>query len=345
MSGEVYRSRGAGDSTRPAPRIQGGEMTESPSVSRCPACSRPIATARETCLYCGAVLSAEARALAVENADRILRSDTLPALSAIAQTTQNAASRTYIVLDVAGASEATLSSAFSISRWEARQWGAGPRYRLVRVSADAEADPAFAAPDLTLHVLPGEAIQRARTPVRIHAVDDLAEPLVLSTRPDPEGPVVRRELIRGALSLIVYAPVRREKAPEVANARKPARTRLEDGLLVHLHMEGEPQPLEIDARRTAFEGEGPPSAFLRSMALIRRLSETVPLDDSFRLVVPALAPAPDSDDEVEGLRKATNRSTREPRRPTYDNAAQFRDYSAWRGALARHLRGNPTGER
>lgn len=321
-------------------------MTEFPSLSRCPACSRPIATARETCLYCGGALSAEARARAAENAGRILRSSTLPALSAVVQTAQNDESRSYIVVDVAGATEASLSSFFLISPWEARQWAAGPRYRLVRVhsSSSAEAGPPLAAPGIILHALSGDAVQRARTPVCVQAIDDLGETVALSTRPDPEGPAVRRKIPPGALSLLVSAPIRREKAPEVANTRRPARTRLEDGLLVHLHLEGEPQPLEIDPRRTEFEGEGPPSAFMRSMALVRRLSQTVPHDDTFRLVVPALAPAPDADSDVEGLRKAAGQSAKEPRRPIYDNAAQFRDYSAWRGALARHLRGLPTGE-
>lgn len=316
-------------------------MNESLSASLCPSCARPVATTAATCLYCGAVLPADLRARAQENADRIRRAETLPALSASALAPATDPARRYFVLDVADAAEATLTDAFAISVWEARQWRAGPRYRLIRVSTEdgANEDP----PGLRIHVLEEGAVIRARNPLPVVAIDDSAEAVVCRTRPDPEGPLVSREIPSGAILLIVSAPIRRERTPDAVLLKRPASARLEDGLLVHLHVEGEPRPFEIDARRTAFEGDGPPSAFMRTLALLRRLSEAAPLDDSFRLVVPALAPSPDTDRDLEGLRKAGHKPAKEPRKPAHDNSSQFRAYSAWRGVLARHLSPPATG--
>lgn len=318
-------------------------MNEFLSASLCPSCARPVATTAGTCLYCGAVLPADLQARARENADRIRRAETLPALSASALAPPGEPARRHFVLDVADASEATLVTAFAISAWEARQWRAGPRYRLIRVAGgdDAVEDP----PGLLIHVLEDAAVQRARNPLPVAAIDDTRDAVICRTRPDPEGPLVAREIPPGAIRLIVSAPIRRERTPDAVLLKRPPSVRLEDGLLVHLHVDGEPRPFEIDARRTAFEGDGPPSAFMRTLALLRRLSETVPLDDSFRLVVPALAPAPDTDRDLEGLRKAGRKSEKEPRKPIHDNSSQFRAYSAWRGVLARDLPPSAAGAR
>lgn len=318
-------------------------MTEPSSASQCPACARPIATARETCLYCGAVLPAASRAVAAERAERISRSETLPALSATVQAPDQEPSRLYFILDIHGTSETEIADALTISAWEARQWLAGPRYRLIRVASASEgfADPA----GLRVHVLEEERIARARNPILVAAVDDDAPALVCQIRPDPEGPPVRREISVEAIRLIVSAPIRRERPPDSTAPRRPSSVRLEDGLFVHLHIEGETRPLEIDPRRTVFEGAGSPSAYMRTLALLRRLAEAVPHDDTFRFVVPALAPSPDTDRDLDGLRKAATRPTKEPRKPTHDNASQFRAYSAWRGVLAHHLSPPATGAR
>ena len=64
------------------------------------------------------------------------------------------------------------------------------------------------------------------------------------------------------------------------------------------------------------------------------LSVTVPHDQGFRTVVPALAPGIDPLSELTGLKSESKGLARPPPPVVLDNVTQFREYSAWRGVLA-----------
>lgn len=324
-------------------------MTEAPSLSTCPACARPVAVARETCLYCGAILSVEARLAATEAAEKILRSPRMPILANL-RTPPAEVARRYLVLDTEGSVDTALAEAFALSIWEARQWLAGPRYRLIRIAAGNDADASVESARLVdrglrIITLDGAAVARARQPLRVETVDDASDSLLCGVREDPDGRLDHRVLAHDRVRLIVSGPLRRERVTEAASIKKPARPRLEEGLLVHLHVRGEARPFEIDPRRAAFEGDGSLSSYMRTLGLVRQLSASAPHDESFRALVPALGPASDTEEELEGLRKAAGPRRKEPRKPTLDNSAQFRDFSAWRGVLAERLDVATAGER
>jgi hypothetical protein len=101
---------------------------------------------------------------------------------------------------------------------------------------------------------------------------------------------------------------------------------------VHLHRRQDPRPVELDPADFDFGPGGAPSgAQLQIASWIDRLFPGVPRDDSFRVVIPALAPAVLS---PAGVTAALARTGREAR-VILDNLAQFRFHSAWRGAARR----------
>jgi hypothetical protein len=134
------------------------------------------------------------------------------------------------------------------------------------------------------------------------------------------------------LLILVSGFIRREKVKDQTSFKTRTDTRLEDAWIVHLHFRGEPRPWEIDARRTGYEGAGLASAHMQTMELVRRLGTSVPHDDSFRNVVPALAPGVDPTGDFAALKSGAKSPSKEPKRVVLDNLAQFREYSAWRGA-------------
>lgn len=310
----------------------------------CPACARPIAIARAECLYCGARLPADTVQEATLAAERVLQGKGLASLEAAAKGLgQDQPARRYVVVDTAAAPTEVLAEACSVSVWEARQWQAASRYRLLRVSNEPSEDPlesGLKARGLKPLIVPEEKVLRARNPILLESIDALASPMQCSSRDDPESPPKRRELKELDLSLIVSAPIKREKV-KGQDTRAPTERRLDDAFLVHLHFRAEDRPLEIDPLRTAYEGTGLASAYLRTLELVRRLSAVVPHDESFRNVVPALSPGLDPSKDLEALASRPPRKAKEPKVVVLDNAAQFREYSAWRGAIETLLRNDP----
>jgi hypothetical protein len=72
---------------------------------------------------------------------------------------------------------------------------------------------------------------------------------------------------------------------------------------------------------------------MSTLDLVRRLSATAPHDETFKKMVPALSPGLDPGGDLAGLKTPTKTPAKEPKRIVLDNLAQFREYSAWRGAI------------
>lgn len=152
-----------------------------------------------------------------------------------------------------------------------------------------------------------------------------------------------RELGQADLLLVVQGPIAREVQAE-SDARKSAK-RLqrapasEGGYRFHLHLRaaGE-RPLELDPAEFEFEqaadGQAP---YLTLRRWIEAVVPSVPVDDGFRLVAPALAPAAtDSSNSRWAGMLALRAGDRQPRdRAWLDNLAQFRFHSAWRAIVER----------
>ncbi|HRB12001.1 MAG TPA: hypothetical protein PKU70_03240 [Vicinamibacteria bacterium] len=304
----------------------------------CPACARPIAMARANCVYCGAALSEAVQEEAARAAQKILQTRSLASLEAVAAGSgRDLQPRRYVVIDTSAAAVETIADACGVSAWEARQWQAASRYRLVRVSnepADGPLESALKTKGLRVFIVPDETVARSRNPIPLESIDPLADPVQCTVREDPEAPPSRRALREQDLSLIVSASIKRQRVKDEAPRRTTADTRLEDAWLVHLHIRGEARPFEIDPQRTAYEGVGLASAYMRTLELVRRLQSFAPHDDAFKNVVPALSPGAEPRSGLETFASAASRKkSKEPKVVVLDNVAQFREYSAWRGAI------------
>lgn len=99
-----------------------------------------------------------------------------------------------------------------------------------------------------------------------------------------------------------------------------------------------PRPVEIDP--AAFDFGAPrarESSLLEIAGWITALAAAAAVDDEFRRISPALAPAAPAAGAAAGPEDALRTSaTRAP--AILDNVAQFRFYSAWRGAVERQVR-------
>ncbi len=311
----------------------------------CPACARPIAMARANCVYCGAALSAEGLQAAALAAQRILQTRSLANLEAVAKASaRDHPPRRYVVIDTSVAGVETIADACGISAWEARQWQAASRYRLIRVSnepADGPLESGLKAKGLRVLIVPDETVVRSRNPIPLESIDPFADPAQCTVREDPEAPPLRKALREHDLALIVSASIKRERVMDQTSRRTPADTRLEDAWLVHLHLKGEARPWEIDPLRTAYEGAGLASAYMRTLELVRRLQAFAPHDEAFKNVVPALSPGTDPLKGLESFASAPRKKGKDPKVVVLDNVAQFREYSAWRGAIESTRRDTP----
>lgn len=294
--------------------------------------------ARPTCVYCGAALPKGTVEEASLAAQRVLESKTLVGLETAAKGADLARpARRYLVIDTTSASAEAIALACSISAWEARQWQAASRYRLLRISDEPQDGPLESelreqgVPPL---VIPEDVVARARRPMTVETLDLSATPLRGHLVEDPEAAVVPRDLLEHEIVLIVSASIKRERVREPVASRLGTDRRLDDGFLVHLHLKGESRPWEIDPRRTGYQGPGPASAHMRTLELVRRLAATISHDEGFKNMVPALSPGVDPLTDLPGM-KDSRSAGKEPKTVILDNVAQFREYSAWRAAVER----------
>ncbi|MEO8501942.1 MAG: hypothetical protein ABI565_13575, partial [Vicinamibacteria bacterium] len=127
-----------------------------------------MAMARSNCVYCGAPLSAEVLEAAALAAERVLQSKSLHHLEAAAKGLDpGQPQRRYLILDTRETAPETLAQACSISLWEARQWQAASRYRLLKVSADpteGSLEAGLRTAGLTFFAIPEPAVSPGRNP-------------------------------------------------------------------------------------------------------------------------------------------------------------------------------------
>lgn len=301
--------------------------------------------ARQTCVYCGASLDADAQAVAALATRRVLRSGSLNDIEGAALGLErDRATRRYVVIDTTAATATAIATACGISAWEARQWQIAARYRLVRISSEAADGPlesSLRAAGMAVSVIDESTVRRAREPIPIESIDVSCIPAMCTLRSDTDAPAVRRGLPEREIAILISGFIQREKLKEPGTFKKAPNVRLEEAFLLHIHVRGFGQPWEIDPRRTVFGGEGLASAHMRTLQLVRRLAPDVPHDEAFRNVVPALSPGADPLSELAGFKPSPRGTAKEPRLVVLDNVAQFREYSAWRGALALAMDGEP----
>ncbi|MEO8360203.1 MAG: hypothetical protein ABI672_09255 [Vicinamibacteria bacterium] len=314
---------------------------------KCPSCGRPIAMARPTCVYCGAKLSVELLDEAASAARRVLQSRSLAGLEKAAKgASPDQVWRRYLILDTKDVSVESVAKACSASTWEARQWQAASRYRLLKVTTETDAPIESALRDRSLpfFALSEEVVAAARSPLLLEAVDSVSALLRVTFRAEADGRSQTRDIRNEDIAILLSAPIRREKVKEAtASRRAQPETRLEDAWLMHLHLKDEPRPFELDPRRVAFEGGGLASAHMRSLELLRRLAADVPHDEAFKNTVPALSPGSDPLIDLASLKTPQKSGAKEAKLVVLDNVAQFREYSAWRGAVEKARRQGSAG--
>jgi len=232
-----------------------------------------------------------------------------------------------------------LAPAAAISVWEARQWRAASRYRLLKIASDPSETALEAGlrdHGLRFFAISEGAVAAARRPILLEKVDLSVRPIQCTQRPDAEAAPLREGLLESEVALILSASIKRERTTDQAPTRATrGGARLEDLFFVHIHLKKGPRPLEIDPRRTGFEGTDLASAHMSTREVVRLLAVAAPHDEAFRNIVPALSPAEDLSDDLAAMKKERKGASREPKVVVLDNLAQFREYSAWRGTVER----------
>jgi hypothetical protein len=152
----------------------------------------------------------------------------------------------------------------------------------------------------------------------------------------------------GELLLIVRGPIAREYLAEPSTRRRPRGVGLDDGYRIHLHLRSDRRPIELDPASFDFGSPEIGSSLVRLSEWVAAVRRGAPEDDRFRYLAPALAPAaamPGPVSAVGALRARRPAGRDGSERVVLDNVAQFRFYSAWRGALERAFGAPPPGPR
>jgi hypothetical protein len=286
-------------------------------MSACPRCARPAAVAGPRCLYCGAALP-----------DAAVTAKPPPSASPPEP-------RMLVIADARDAPAAALAAALGLTPLEAVRRAERGTLHLLRVASPAAArdDAARLGASGIRTWLVDEDEARAAARPRLARGGRLVDG-VLSLQVD--GATV--EVGAGDVLLVVRGPIQREYQSTPARRRVRAAT-LEGGYRVHLHRRPGGAPLELDPGD--FEFTEPDDAHAPSLLVVSRWADTLaahaPVDDEFRRLPPALAPAAPSAGAL-GMVE-TLRPTRASDAPlVLDNLAQFRFYSAWRGVVERQRR-------
>ncbi len=304
-------------------------------MAGCPRCSRPIALARTTCVYCGAPLPADVVAAVLE--------------ASAPEAPRPGADRTLVVIDVGASDAGAVCRALSLSRYDVRQLAQKSPLHLVRILPSSEAaheGERLGHHGLAVFLLPEADVRRLTSPRPVHGGRWVDGTLVLRT---PRGSV---SLMPNDLLLVVQGPIAREyqvppELAEFSNVRKLRHVRaavLTQGFRYHLHGRAEPQPLELDP--LAFEFPVPQAAGesseQRLAAWVASLTTGVVVDATFARTTPALAPARETSQGSLSVAGALHRrppGAKDSSSPILDNLEQFRFFSAWRGVLERQRAG------
>jgi hypothetical protein len=296
-------------------------------MAACPSCHRPVAVARATCLYCGQPLPEEDVAAAQAAARGTLGAGVVSTAGVPAKEPAPGPGGVLLVVEAGSADAATLGRALDLPRFEAQQLQRRGGLQLLRAGSEeelsAEAERLL-RDGLRVHLVPEP---EARRPAR-RADQGRFEPPDLLLR-TPRG----WERVKGGdLLIVVRGPIQREYQARAVERNKPRTVALDPGYLFHLHLRAEPGPLELDPAEFVFGGSPVPGSSLAQMtAWIQELAASVPDDDAFKRMPPALAPAAPPEGAAASLRHDRGRDA-----PTLlDTTAQFRFYSGWRAGVER----------
>jgi hypothetical protein len=298
----------------------------------CPHCARPVAAAQPRCVYCGGELPAEAVAAAAA-ARAALEAEWArgPEAAASGGPEATATPRVLLVLETARADEATLARALGVSAFEAsqrRRRGGPDLHRILPAAQAAEEAARLRAEGLDVLEIAEDDVRRAE-PVLV--TRGTAEPGALALDGD-SGPL---RILEADLLVVVRGVITREYQTTLEARHQRRLATLDPGYRVHLHRRPDARPVELDPAAFDFGPGGAPSgAQLQIASWMDGLFPNVPRDDSFRVVIPALAPAlpPPAGAAIAALARPGREA-----RVVLDNLAQFRFHSAWRAA-ARRLR-------
>ena len=301
----------------------------------CPACRRPMAMARATCVYCGAPLPVEPGEAAGRAA----------AATASAPPPAETAGRLLVILELGAATEEAVASALGLSVFEAgqrRKRGGLQLHRILEEGRAEEEAAALRAAGLGVVLVPED---EARTPP-LHALGGSAEAGSLRLR-TPQGDLpLRAEDLR----LVVRGPIAREYQPSL-QIRSVRTSSLDGGYRIHLHRRADPRPVELDPGNFEFGFTVTGSSLLELLGWIGAVAPAVPVDDEFRRLPPELSLAAPSTFGVMAAAAGLSRPDRG--QPDYrprpllggfgadeppavlDNLSQFRFYSGWRAAVER----------
>jgi hypothetical protein len=242
-----------------------------------------------------------------------------------------------LVLALEGADEGALARALGLSAFEAgqrRRRGGVDLHRILPEHQAREEAARLRGYGLDVLEIADEEVRRAEPVIVTRGA---AEQDALSL----EGDAGRLRLTEDDVLLIVRGTIAREY-PVSSEVRRVRVATLEPGYRVHLHRRSDTRPVELDPASFEFgPGGAPGGAQLQIASWLDRLFPRVPRDDSFRLVIPALAPAAPLAGGGAAADAALTPSGRE-RLAVLDNVAQFRFYSAWHGAVWRRRGGGVT---
>ena len=239
-----------------------------------------------------------------------------------------------VVVALDGVDPARMPAAFGISPYEARQWARRGGYHLQRVAAAADAAAyreRLAAEGIAAFTFDEATVRAAAEPEP--ALGGRFDGQALGVR-TPGGSIA---VTAADLLLVVKGPITREHLPR--ESLRWARTAtLDPGFRFHLHRRDQPRPVEIDpATFDLGAHRARESSLLEIAGWITALAAAMPVDDGFRRITPALSPAAPATGPAARLEDALRSGAARP--PTVlDNVAQFRFYSAWRGATERKVR-------
>jgi hypothetical protein len=291
-----------------------------------------VAAVQVRCVYCGAELPEDAVAAAAA-ARAALESEwaaSSPAGPVGAPSAPGGPARVLLVLEIEGADPDLLARALGCSAFEAAQRlrrGGPDLHRILPApQARTEAERLRTAGVSVLEI--AEEDVRGTPPVMAARGGLESDQLALET---DDGAV---RLASGDVILIVRGLITREY-PVSAEVRRVRLSSLEPGYRVHLHRRATARPVEIDP--ADFEFASGPAVGGAQLQIARWLDGAfpgIPRDDSFRLAIPALAPAAPPAGGPAATAAALDRPGRE-RRAVLDNVAQFRFHSAWRAAAFR----------
>jgi hypothetical protein len=304
-------------------------------MAECPSCRRPVAVARERCVYCGEPLPGHIVEELKPSPDREPAHPwSLPRAAA-----PPAPDRSLLVLDLDAATTVELGAALELSAYEAdllARRGGFLLHRILRPEAAETERERLAAAGLRVEVVPES---ETRVPP-CRAVGGERGQGSLTFRTD-EGAIT----LRGEdLLLVVRGPIARQYQPSY-RGRRVETASLDEGFRVHLHRLANPRPVEIDSSNFEFGASASGSSRLQLEYWLDEIGEGVPLDNEFRRLPPALGVAEPEPTQgplaaASALGRARRRdSRREGESVVLDNAAQFRFYSAWRAALERRRSG------